>query len=85
MLNREIVIIKHLRKLGAQESIEFGYSHSRCCHHRGSRDLQGGLLSNLREITVPAEPPAESGRPGHAVFDQRLAPVVPFLNQRLAN
>src|SRR5205823_12575687 len=42
-------------------------------------------LPDLREIAVPAEPAAEAGRPRHAVFDQRLAPVVPLLNQPLAD
>src|SRR6267378_5572525 len=32
ILDRKIVIIEHLRKLGAQESIEFCRSHSRCRH-----------------------------------------------------
>src|SRR5215204_276853 len=37
------------------------------------------------EIAVPSEPAAEAGCPGHAVFDQRLASVVPLLDQGLAH
>ena len=33
MLDGKIVIIKHERKLGAQEGIEFRRRHSRRCHH----------------------------------------------------
>src|SRR5437868_5293112 len=42
-------------------------------------------LSNLPEITVPPKPIAEAPCPRHAVRDQCLPPVVPFLNQSLAD
>ena len=42
-------------------------------------------LPDLLEVAVPAETVLEARRSGYAVFDQRLAAVVPFLNQRLAH
>src|SRR5882762_2858250 len=42
-------------------------------------------LPDLRKIAVPAEPATEAGCPRHAVRDQCLAPIVPLLNQRLAD
>src|SRR5262249_30080346 len=40
---------------------------------------------DLREIAVPAESVLEPSRARDAIFDERLAAVVPFLNQRLAH
>src|SRR5882757_7664572 len=40
--------------------------------------------SNLVEIAVPTEPTLEAAGARHTVLDQCFAPVVPFLNQRLA-
>src|SRR3989454_8889155 len=40
---------------------------------------------NFAEVAVPTKPGFEAARTGHAVRDQRFAPVVPFLNQRLAH
>src|SRR5580658_6672737 len=52
----------------------------------GLRFTQRGCrLPDLLEVAVPAKTVLETGRSGHAVFDQRLAAVVPFLNQRLAH
>src|SRR5882757_3131942 len=123
MLDREIVIVKHLRKLGAQESFEFSRSHSRCCHDRSSAFSLKGIfienitagpspavmaqrtcrhspsgstianreaskaqpLADLRKIAVSAEPATEAGCARHAVRAQCLAPVVPLLDQRLAD
>ena len=42
-------------------------------------------LSEFAEIAMPAEAVAKTARPGHPVAHKRLAPVVPFLNQRLAH
>src|SRR5436190_2016645 len=42
-------------------------------------------LPNFREIAVPAEPATEAGCARDAVFDQSLAPIVPLLNQPLAD
>src|SRR5215204_1826412 len=39
---------------------------------------------NFIEVAVPAEPVLEPARARYTVLDQRFAPVVPFLNQRLA-
>lgn len=95
MLYREIVI-KYVRKLDAQESIQISRSHSRCCHDlsltierdcradvRQSQELE--LLKNPLEIAVPAETLAETARPRHTVFDHGFAPVVPFLDQPIAD
>ncbi len=42
-------------------------------------------LSNFGKIAVPTETISETTRTGHAVPNQRLASVIPFLNQRLAH
>src|SRR5260370_22102609 len=40
---------------------------------------------NFVEVAVPTQPGFEGARSGNAVRDQRFAPVIPFLNQRLAH
>ena len=42
-------------------------------------------LSDFPEIAVPAEAVLEAGGAGDAIFRQCFTPVVPFLNQRIAN
>src|SRR6266436_1541902 len=95
MLDREFVMIEHLRKLGAQEGTYFSRGHLRCCHYRRTllehdpnlavkNRASRTALSYLCKIAVPAEATAEAGRACNAVFDQGLAAVVPFLNQSLA-
>src|SRR5262249_23918415 len=42
-------------------------------------------LPDLREVAVPAKTTGEAARARDAVFDQRLAPVVPLLNQPIAH
>src|SRR5258706_16358278 len=46
---------------------------------------QGGPLPYLRKIAMPPEPILETAGACHAVGDQGLAAVVPFLNQTLAH
>ena len=41
--------------------------------------------SNFGEVPVPTKTVSETASAGHTVFDKRFAPVVPFLNERLAN
>ena len=41
--------------------------------------------ANFREVAVATEAVLETGRAADAVDDQRFAPVVPFLNQRIAH
>jgi hypothetical protein len=52
-----------------------------------ANDLKAEVVrsSNLLEIAVPSEPIPETSCARHTVRDQCLAPVVPFLNQRLAH
>ena len=66
MHDRKIVIVKHVRKLGAQESTEFCRHHARRCHYLNTT---AEALANSRKIAVPAEPLAEAACPRHAVFD----------------
>ena len=42
-------------------------------------------LIDFPEIAVPAEAVLEAGGAGDAIFRQGFAPIVPFLNQRIAN
>src|ERR1700691_3547591 len=51
-------------------------------HACGVNDAQ---TREAREACRRAETVLEAGRSGDAIFDQRLAPIVPFLDQRLAH
>src|SRR6266403_4054315 len=54
-------------------------------NHRCSRTGKAGPLPYLRKIAMPPEPILETAGACHAVGDQGLAAVVPFLNQTLAH
>src|SRR5580658_9481498 len=54
-----------------------------CC--RVTRRSFVNWLANFLEIAVASQTVLEVGRSGDAIFDQRLAPIVPFLDQRLAH
>lgn len=41
--------------------------------------------SNPSEIAMTTKPVPETASASHTVFDKRFTPVVPFLNERLAN
>jgi hypothetical protein len=62
MSDRKVVIVKHVRKLGARESTEF-------CRRLSSLKHDAEALANSRKIAVPAEPLTEAACPRHAVFD----------------
>ena len=40
-------------------------------------------LCDLGKIAVPPQAHFETARTGHAIRDQRLAAIVPFLNERI--
>ena len=47
--------------------------------------LQAFGKSNPSEIAVTTKPVSETASASHTVFDKRFTPVVPFLNECLAN
>src|SRR5881227_3911631 len=61
-----------------------GHSTCRQLHHlvksRMFRARNFDALSNLPEISVAPKPITQAACPRHAVRDQCLAPVIPFLN-----
>src|SRR5690242_3533913 len=50
-----------------------------------TRAARSQRLTDFCEVAVATEAALETGRSGDAVLDQRLAAVVPFLDQRLAH
>src|SRR5712672_4572702 len=54
-------------------------------NHRCPKPARAAPLTYLRKIAVPAKSPAKAGCARHAVLDQGLAAVVPFLDQTLAH
>jgi len=69
-----------LRPEAASRTLHFSFA-AECSNHQGS--LAGTRSADRIEVAVPTETVLKAARTRHTILDQRFAPVVPFLDQRL--